>query len=384
MTAAELAALKALVAAEESRHAAQQLSDNRTADTDGVLQSKEDPMYSWIAPNPYRHYNRFKVWFRDIEGDRKSLTFATEAEADSWIADSQRLLVKDGRPIEDVVNAYLASLTDRKSSTLVTLRYRLTSVITGKNRVPIEAFPWNVAWSEHVAKQSRASQTGILAALRGLLAYAGLRGAPLGGIKVNGVRKEGKDQLHIDEARKFIATALMAADPLALAAATMIVTGCRPSEVLSLRARDVDDGGALLHVYGTKTKKAKRPIPVDPAYQPILLGAAKGKASDELLFDFIPERQRASKDHGKAKRDALLRRVRGLCQAAGVKRVVSHSLRGLNATLRLTGGATDEAITRALGHVDISTTRRSYFAPGIAEQTDARRAHGRLLPSKAA
>jgi integrase len=156
-----------------------------------------------------------------------------------------------------------------------------------------------------------------LAALRGLLTYSGLRGAPLGGIKVNGVRKEGKDQLHVDEARKFVATALMAADPLALAAATMIVTGCRPSEVLSLRARDVDDGGALLHVYGTKTKKAKRPIPVDPAYPPILLGAATGKASDELLFDFVPERQRASKDQGKAKRDTLLRRVRGLCQAAG-------------------------------------------------------------------
>ena len=101
--------------------------------------------------------------------------------------------------------------------------------------------------------------------------------------------------------------------------------------------------------------------------------------------DAISElRQRASKDQGKAKRDALLRRVRGLCQVAGVKRVVSHSLRGLNATLRLTGGATDEAITRALGHVDISTTRRSDFAPGIAEQTDARRAHGRLLSSKAA
>jgi hypothetical protein len=77
-------------------------------------------MYSWIAPNPYRHHNRFKVWFRDIEGDRKSLTFGTETEAASWIADSQRLLVKDGRPIENVVNAYLASLTDRKSSTLVT------------------------------------------------------------------------------------------------------------------------------------------------------------------------------------------------------------------------------------------------------------------------
>jgi len=57
------------------------------------------------------------------------------------------------------------------------------------------------------------------------------------------------------------------------------------------------------------------------------VGAANGKASDELLLDFIPERQWASKDQGKAKRDALLRRVRGPCQAAAVKRVVSHASR---------------------------------------------------------
>ena len=171
--------------------------------------------------------------------------------------------------------------------------------------------------------------------------------------------------------------------PLALAAVTMVVTGCRPGEVLALRSRDVNDGGTILHVRGTKTKAAKRSIPIDPAFQPILMGAALGKESDALLFDFQPERERANKDEGKAKRDALLRRVRSLCKAAGVQRVVSHSLRGLNATLRLTRGARDESITKALGHVDISTTRRSYFAPGIAEKTEARRAHGRLLPALA-
>jgi integrase len=101
-----------------------------------------------------------------------------------------------------------------------------------------------------------------------------------------------------------------------------------------------------------------------------------------LLFDFQPERHRATKDQAKGKRDALLRRVRQLCKAAGVKEVVAQSLRGLNATLRLTGGATDESITRALGHVDISTTRRSYFAPGVADQTAAKRSFGRLLPGK--
>jgi hypothetical protein len=63
-----------------------------------------------------------------------------------------------------------------------------------------------------------------------------------------------------------------------------------------------------------------------------------------------------------------------------VKEVVPQSLRGLNATLRLTGGSCDESITRALGHVDISTTKRSYFAPGAAEQTAAKRSFGRLMP----
>ena len=49
------------------------------------------------------------------------------------------------------------------------------------------------------------------------------------------------------------------------------------------------------------------------------------------------------------------RRVRDLCKAARVPRVVPHSLRGLNATLRKTGGATDDTITRALGHVSSLT-----------------------------
>ena len=111
------------------------------------------------------------------------------------------------------------------------------------------------------------------------------------------------------------------------------------------------------------------------------LGAATGKLSDELLFTVVPERHRPTKDPAKAKLDALLRRVRHLCKAAGVPKVCAHSMRGLNSTLRLTGGASDDSITRALGHISIDTTKRSYFAPGLTEQTDARRAFGRLLKS---
>ena len=98
--------------------------------------------------------------------------------------------------------------------------------------------------------------------------------------------------------------------PLALAAVTMVVTGCRPGEVLASRSRDVNDGGTILHVRGTKTKAAKRSIPIDPAFQPILMGAALGKESDALLFDFQPERERANKD-ARARRSVM--RFLGAC-----------------------------------------------------------------------
>jgi integrase len=381
VTASELEALKALVAAEEARHATPGSLTSPRADTDGVLPTEEDPMYSWISPNPYQHYSRFKVWFRDIQGRRRSLTFATKPEAEAWIADNQRLLVSDGRPIEKVVDAFIASLTEHRAvQTLATIRFRLVAVIKGREQIPIEAFPWERAWRERAARQSRASQTGILAALRGLLAFARLPEKALDSLKPTGKVKRGKTQLTIDEARRFVSVGLAAADPLALAAVTMAFVGCRPGEVLALRARDVDDGGSLLHVRGTKTEAADRPVEVDPALQPILISAAHGKEADALLFDFRPERDRACKDRSKAKRDALLRRVEALCETAGVKRVVSHSMRGLNATLRKRGGAPDDSITRALGHVHISTTQRHYFAPGVVEQVEARRAHGRLLP----
>src|SRR5262249_47451260 len=161
-------------------------SDSRIADPDGVLPPKEDPMYSWISPKPYPHYKRSKVFFRDLQGKRKSVTFATESEARAWIASAQKRLVPDGRAVEDVVTAYLASRTDRKPTTLATLRYRLMSVVGGRQRVPIEAFPWRVAWDQHAKPQARASQIGILAALRGMVEFAGLPAKVLAGIAPTG------------------------------------------------------------------------------------------------------------------------------------------------------------------------------------------------------
>jgi integrase len=271
-----------------------------------------------------------------------------------------------------------------RPDSVTTLGYRLRAIARGKERTPVDSFPWAKAWAANLASRARATQIGTLAALQGLVSWAGLPAGVLEGIEVSGPVSRGKKQLRIDAGRKFVTAAIEAGDPLAMAAATMAFCGLRPGEVVALVAEDVDDDGRVLWVPGTKTAAAKREIPVDPQFTPYLVAAARGKAPDAVLFDHVPERRRRGhRDANKARKDALLRRVRALCTTAGVAEVVSHSLRGLNATLRRTGGATDASITAALGHLNISTTKRHYFAPGIVEVTEAKKAFGRLLPVKA-
>ncbi len=67
-------------------------------------------MYSWISPKPYRHHNRFKVITKDLQGIRKTLLFDSQTEAATWIQASQGLSVEDGRPMGEVVDAYLEYL----------------------------------------------------------------------------------------------------------------------------------------------------------------------------------------------------------------------------------------------------------------------------------
>src|ERR1700751_2130105 len=93
---------------------------------------------------------------------------------------------------------------------------------------------------------------------------------------------------------------------LAVATATMAFTGLRPGEVLALQARDVNDGGAVLWVPGTKNEGGQAPNPVDAEFQTVPLGAATGKGAGQVLFDHQPQRKRASKDARKTRLDALL------------------------------------------------------------------------------
>jgi integrase len=242
--------------------------------------------------------------------------------------------------------------------------------------MPVEAFPWAKAWNQHVAVQSVDSQHGVVGALRGFLSYcrtAGLlRKAPdLPSIK--GRKRRGKSQLRIDEARKLVAEALRAGDPLAFAAATMVLTGLRPGEVMALKVRDCDDGAAVLWVESGKTAAARRAVEVAAELRPFLAGVAAGRSAFDSLFEHRPRRKRAAQDQLKSRTDALLRRLRKLCAEAKVPAVVPHSLRGLHATLASGFGATSHAVAAALGHTSFVVTARHYVDRDILERARSRR-----------
>ena len=105
----------------------------------------------------------------------------------------------------------------------------------------------------------------------------------------------------------------------------------------------------------------------------------EGEGAGGPLFDYQPKGWRPNTNPTKARIDGLLRRVRQLCQEAGVPEVMSHSMRGLNAPLRTLGGSSHQAIADALGHESFTTTSRYCLDPAAAEEAASRRSHGRLL-----
>lgn len=341
--------------------------------------SKEEPMYKWISRKPYRHYKKWRVWFRGIDGQKGHQTFETEDEATAFIEKAKtRVLAGGGHPIDKLVSTYLESRgATLRPSSIETLGFRLRTLIRGREGIPVEAFPWVKAWSEKVAKQSTDSQVGIRGAARGLITYcirAGImRRDPLAGVEVQGRKKRGKKQLHIDEAKRFVDEAVKHADdPIAIACAAMVYTGLRPGEIMGLQVRDLDANGGLLWVEKSKTEAGKRAVEVADVFRPLLQTLVKGRQSQDYLFEFKAERSRACQDVRKQRLDALLRRTRTLCKSAGLPVVCAHSMRGLHSTLAAGFGATGHAVAKNLGHTSFSITRRHYVDREVLDNANLR------------
>jgi integrase len=64
-----------------------------------------------------------------------------------------------------------------------------------------------------------------------------------------------------------------------------VLLGLRSSEVLNLRKRDLDCGGKVLVIEGTKTANAKRTLELDaPIVRDLLMQRGEGLAADAFIF----------------------------------------------------------------------------------------------------
>ncbi len=178
----------------------------------------------------------------------------------------------------------------------------------------------------------------------------------------------GKPQLRIDETRKLEATAMQRAssgDVPALGVLLMLYLGLRQGEVAARVARDIDDDGRVLWVPSGKTKNAKRRLKIPEQIRPLVLARIAGQEPDAPIF--YPHHH---KTHHNGYYGVQLAR---LCRIAGVPVVCPHSLRGMHATLALEGGATGDAVAKALGHGSFEMTKTHYVSASSVSNNESGR-----------
>jgi len=189
-------------------------------------------------------------------------------------------------------------------------------------------------------------------------------------MKVRRVGKSnvGKPQLRIDEARKLEAVATeraQAGDIPALGVLLMLYLGLRQGEVAARIVRDIDDDGRVLWIPAGKTKNARRRLKIPEHIRPLVLARIQGRRPDELIF--YPQ------NHKTYHQGYFVAQLARLCRIAQVPVVCPHSLRGMHATLALEGGATGDAVAKALGHGSFEMTKTHYASASSVSISQANR-----------
>jgi len=257
--------------------------------------------------------------------------------------------------LADLLDLEIHTVTPRRAEEIYRVTVERPSAKTGK---PLEA----------------ASHRFYLGIAKRFFAWATKQGMitrnPFQEVRPQGRPKVGKPQLRIDEASRFVVTALKLCDQeddeLALAAVVALLMGMRASEVLKRRTRDVDCSGRVLWIDGGKTRNARRHLKVPVVLQERLAKLCTGKSPDDLLFG-------TNSHAGPRHHRVLWNAVGKICLLAQVPRVCTHSLRGLWATLSVESGALSDVVAASLGHGSFAMTAKHYAQPeAVSEARTAR------------
>jgi integrase len=332
---------------------------------------------------PYRNGDKWRLVVFDDKGNRMARLAETEKEAEQIKASMLRLF--DDRSLL-TVDAALTEWFEAKREAGI----KPQSIRAQANRLR-PFLPHEVTLGEITPQRAaqlyqdetrRVGRLGLLRACthhktltfaKGFFSWTVERGylreSPFAKVKPTGKANAGKPQLREDEARKLYDLAVSLAetgDAAALAVLIQMSHGLRSAEVLALRARDLDAGGTVLVVEGTKTKHAKRRIEIASTVVRDLLGRrCVALRPDALIFTTAKGRTHHT--------DYLYRALRRLCARADVPIVCPHSLRGLYSSLAVSQGESSHAVARALGHGSDGVTRKHYIKPEALDTGRARR-----------
>ncbi len=324
------------------------------------------------AHGPYPHYRRWRVYLVAANGSRRYRTFETERDARDYLeAWNQET---DSRTVSQAITGYIEHLRahGRATTTVRTTEHRLIALlyVIDRDRSLRSLTP---AVGAALAKKRAAvtkpdTQAGELAAARGFASWCisqgWLRRDPFEGLEPIGARARGKNQLRIEEARKYLDAAIADGSPAAIAATLPLLCGMRASEITDRVVRDVDDGARVIWIERAKTRAGDRRLELPEVIRPAMAELVAGRSGGEPLW-------------GEVDRHWIGYHVRRLCRAAGVPIVCPHGLRGTWSSLAIAESPV-EHVSRALGHAGSAITRRHYLAEG-AEQIGQQRAALRVL-----
>jgi integrase len=183
---------------------------------------------------------------------------------------------------------------------------------------------------------------------------------PAASLHDDGLRNHGaigKSILSQKELRAYFKAAVAQADTgdeRAVGALMPLVLGMRSTEIVTLRARFVDDElwSIEIPILSAKTTASARVFAVPPVLRPYLSRLLKGKAGEQFVFGD------GETPHW---RDWVSENVGRICRELKFPQIESaHGLRGAHNDLARQAGSTGDAVIRQLGHESESTTRRSY------------------------
>lgn len=191
----------------------------------------------------------------------------------------------------------------------------------------------------------------------------------------------GKEQLKLDEARRFIRACYADRGNLGnLGSAISLTLGMRADEICQRVVRELDDGGKELQIVrrkaeaiggaaSVKSKESERIIVLPPLLRAWIAEAVNGKAPGARILAGMT-------------RGTLLKHVYRICAAAGVPDVCTHGLRGTFTTQTRRAQSDTATVAKHLGHADQgATARRHYMEDGTEQSAAGLLMERRLFPT---